>query len=149
VTKYLQLMEQAEQYITEERPKLDGPADVARFMRPLLKDAEQEMFYVLHMNSKSCLVYCQLTTVGLADRANVHAREIFREAIVRNASRVILCHNHPTGDPTPSHADISSTKDLIAAGEIIGIKVMDHVVIGKRTETRIKDYVSFREETLL
>jgi len=75
----------------------------------------------------------------------VTAREVFLGAISRRASALILIHNHPSGDPTPSEADIKVTRDLIRAGQLLKIEVLDHVILGRRTEERPKDYVSLRE----
>ena len=89
-----------------------------------------------------------MVTVGLLDRSQAHAREIFRPAIQYSAAKLILAHNHPSGDPTPSPNDISSTRDLIKTGEIIGIPVIDHVVVGLPQDGRC-DYYSFREHELI
>jgi len=75
----------------------------------------------------------------------VHPREIFRPAITSRAAAVILAHNHPSGDPTPSEADIRVTRDLIKAGQLLKIEVLDHVILGQRTTDRPKDFLSLRE----
>jgi DNA repair protein RadC len=149
MTKYLELMELATQYMQEEKPRMSGPADIANFMRPLFQDAKQEMFYVLLVDAKNGLLDFQCATVGLVDRSHIHAREVFRRAIIRNACRIILAHNHPSGDPTPSAPDIECTRNLVNAGKIIGIEIIDHVVVGFKTPTRMQDYISFRETNLL
>jgi DNA repair protein RadC len=149
MTKYLEMMEQAAQYMQEAKPRLSGPSDIANFMRPLFLDAKQESFYVLLVSAKNDLLDFQCVTVGLVDRSHIHAREVFRRAIIRNACRIMLSHNHPSGDPTPSAPDIECTRNLVNAGKIIGIDVVDHVVIGFKTPERHRDYLSFREENLL
>ena len=75
----------------------------------------------------------------------VHAREVFRTAILAAASAVILAHNHPSGDPAPSEADIKVTRDLIRAGQLLKIEVLDHVILGRPTPERAKDFSSLRE----
>jgi DNA repair protein RadC len=75
----------------------------------------------------------------------VHPREVFKAAISANAAAVVLAHNHPSGDPTPSEADIKVTRDLIRAGQLLKIDVLDHVIIGHATPERQKDYASLRE----
>jgi DNA repair protein RadC len=75
----------------------------------------------------------------------VHPREVFRPAIQNNAAALVLVHNHPSGDPTPSEADIKVTRDLIRAGQLLKIEVLDHVILGRVTQERQKDYVSLRE----
>jgi DNA repair protein RadC len=75
----------------------------------------------------------------------VHPREVFKSAIALNAAALVLAHNHPSGDPTPSEADIKITRDLIRAGQILKIEVLDHLILGRRTAERLKDYVSLKE----
>lgn len=147
--RYREMMEEASAYVAEEKPKAECPNDVATLIRPLTQDAEQETFFVILLNTKNCVIKIERITVGLVDRAAVHAREVFRSAIVNNSSRLLLCHNHPSGDPTPSAQDIACTRSLVEAGKIVGIEVLDHVVLGNRTPQRTKDYLSFREENLI
>jgi DNA repair protein RadC len=92
---------------------------------------ECECFIVLILNTRKRVKGHQLVTIGTMDTLLVHAREVFRTAIVASASGVILLHNHPSGDPTPSEADIKVTRDLIRAGQILKIEVVDHIVIGR------------------
>jgi DNA repair protein RadC len=82
---------------------------------------------------------------GTLDTILVHPREVFRAAIAANAAGIVLVHNHPSGDPTPSDADIKVTRDLIRAGQLLKIEVVDHVIIGRATAERTKDYASLRE----
>jgi DNA repair protein RadC len=81
----------------------------------------------------------------LVDTLLAHPREVFRAAIAANASAVVLAHNHPSGDPTPSANDIKITRELIRAGQTVKIDVLDHVILGRRAQERGKDYVSLRE----
>jgi len=148
-SKFLELMDAASAYITEEKPKSESPEDIARVMRPLTQDLTQESFFIVLLNTKNRILSIEAVTTGLVDRAPIHAREAFRMAIVQNASRIVLVHNHPSGDPTPSTQDIACTRQLVEAGKIIGIEVIDHVVLGEKTESRYKDYISFREEGLI
>jgi DNA repair protein RadC len=90
-------------------------------------------------------VKAALQTAGLVARAQADAREVFKAAIAANAAAIVLVHNHPSGDPTPSEADIKVTRDLIRAGQLLKIAVLDHVIIGRATPERPKDYVSLRE----
>jgi DNA repair protein RadC len=82
---------------------------------------------------------------GTLDTILVHPREVFKTAITANAAALVLAHNHPSGDPTPSEADIKVTRDLIRAGQLLKIEVLDHVIIGRATAERPRDYVSLRE----
>jgi len=133
-----------------EGDKAQAPEDIARFLRGLgIQNEEQERFLTIILDTKHQIKGFCTVTIGLIDRSQVHSREVFRTAIVQGASHVILAHNHPSGDPTPSAQDIDCTKDLVAAGKIIGIEVLDHVIIGLATPSRVRDYLSFREENLL
>ena len=90
---------------------------------------ECECFVVLLLNTRKRVKGHQLVTIGTMDTLLVHAREVFRTAIVSSAASVLLLHNHPSGDPTPSEADIKVTRDLIRAGQLLKIEVLDHIVI--------------------
>ena len=79
------------------------------------------------------------------DQVLVHAREVFAVAIAKRASAIVIAHNHPGGDPTPSEADISVTRELIRAGQLLKIEVLDHVIMGRSTTERPRDYTSLRE----
>lgn len=105
------------------------PLDVAMLCSDMGEFA-QESFQVLTLNSKNKLVNRHLVTLGLADASLVHPREVFRPAILDNASAVVLVHNHPSGDPQASMEDIRITRQLIAAGKLLDIKVVDHIIIG-------------------
>ncbi|MCS7338330.1 MAG: hypothetical protein NZ739_08870, partial [Verrucomicrobiae bacterium] len=82
---------------------------------------------------------------GTLDTLLVHPREVFRHAITANAAAIVLVHNHPSGDPTPSEADIRITRELVRAGQLLKIEVLDHIVIGRPSADREKDYVSLRQ----
>lgn len=135
--------------VARERPRLQSPAEVADLLREDLRGREQEEFHALLLDTRNYLIRDACVTVGLVDRSQVHAREVFRDAIRESCSRLILAHNHPSGDPSPSPQDIDCTRSLAAAGKVVGIEVLDHVVLGARTPSRPRDYVSFREAGLL
>jgi DNA repair protein RadC len=129
---YSVIMEAFADYIVAERPFMDTPAMVAQMISPLLLPKPQEELWILNLNHKNRLIGVCQSTVGLLNSSQVHAREVFRQAIVQNAARIILVHQHPSGDPTPSQRDIETTKKLKEAGAVIGIEVIDHVVLGER-----------------
>jgi DNA repair protein RadC len=104
-----------------------------------------ESFQVLLLNVRKRLIRAEKISQGLLDTILVHPREVFRAAIAANAAGVVLVHNHPSGDPTPSEADIKVTRDLIRAGQLLKIEVVDHVIIGRATAERAKDFSSLRE----
>jgi len=126
-----------------ERLRINGPADVYARCAPALRDLRQEEFLVLLLNTQHAVMRELLVTRGTLDTSIVHPREVFRPAIAESAAAVILVHNHPSGDPTPSPEDQEVTKQLAAAGQLIGIPVLDHIVIGDAR------YVSFVESGLL
>jgi DNA repair protein RadC len=108
---------------------LTTPDAVEKYLNEL-KAAQQECFVVIALNAKNKVIEKHLVSIGTVSSALVHPRECFRPLIESSASACILVHNHPSGDPTPSSEDIKITRQLISAGEIMGIKVLDHIVIG-------------------
>jgi len=125
--------------------RVEHPVEVAALMRDELRGREQEEFHVLALDPRHQVLRRERVTIGLADRTQVHPREVFRVAIRYNASRVVLVHNHPSGDPTPSATDIKLTNTLVSAGKLLGIEVVDHVILGTREPGREQDWSSFRE----
>jgi DNA repair protein RadC len=126
-----------------ERVRIQGPRDVYERCAPSMRDLVQEEFRVLMLNTQHAVVRELVVTRGTLDTSLVHPREVFRAAVAEAASAVILVHNHPSGDPSPSHEDRDVTRQLVEAGRIIGIPVMDHLIIGDAR------YVSFVEAGLL
>ena len=139
------LAKRMEQERRDESPVLDNPATVVKFMRENNRLRIVESFQVLLLNTRKRLVRVEEISEGTLDTLLVHPREVFRAAIAANAAAIVLIHNHPSGDPTPSEADIKVTRDLIRAGQLLKIEVVDHVIIGQATAERAKDYSSLRE----
>lgn len=132
-----------------ERPKIRHASDAADLLREKLRGKPQEELHALLLDTRNYLLRDDCITVGLADRSQAHAREVFRNAIRENSSRLILVHNHPSGDPMPSPQDVECTRGLVGAGRLIGIEVVDHVVLGTRTPSRERDFISLRELNLM
>jgi len=128
-----------------EAPLLDTPERIADLLREESRPQDVEQFRVVLLNTRRRLIGLETISQGTLDTLLVHPREVFKRAIAANASAVVLVHNHPSGDPTPSEADIKVTRDLIRAGQLLKIEVLDHVIIGRRTTERQKDYLSLRE----
>lgn len=126
-----------------ERPRIGSPADVYRWFAPLMADLSAEEFHVLALDSQSAVLRDLLITRGILNSSLVHPREVFRGAIAEAAAGIIVVHNHPSGDPTPSPDDRAVTRQLIEAGRILDLPVYDHVVVGNGR------YVSFAESGLL
>jgi DNA repair protein RadC len=115
-----------------EKPitKITCAEDVFNHFHERLKDEKQEQFYVLLLNSKNQIIKEELISKGILDASIIHPREVFKPAIKNSASKIILIHNHPSGDPKPSNEDLDITEKLTGAGDQIGIKILDHVIIG-------------------
>jgi len=126
-----------------ERVRIRTPADVFRYYAPRLADLPAEEFHVLALDTQSGVLRDLLVTRGLVNASLVHPREVFRGAIAEAAAGIILVHNHPSGDPTPSADDRAATRQLVESGRVLDLPVHDHVVIGAGR------YVSFAESGLL
>lgn len=123
--------------------RIHAPADVHRLSAPRLRDLPVEEFRVLALGSQSQVLADLLITRGLLNSALVHPREVFRAAIAEAAAGIIVVHNHPSGDPTPSAEDRAVTRQLVEAGRLLDVPVLDHVIVGGER------YVSFAEAGLL
>lgn len=144
-TKILAALELGRRATEEERgprERIRTPRDVYDRMRLRLRDLPHEEFHVLLLNTQNEVLRDVAITRGTLDASLVHPREVFRPAIMEPASSVVLVHNHPSGDPTPSPEDRSVTTQLRHAGEMVGIDVIDHVIVGEGR------YVSFVEAGL-
>jgi len=126
-----------------DRPRIRSPADVYRWFAPRLADLAAEEFHVLALDSQSGVLRDLLVTRGILNSSLVHPREVFRGAIAEAAAGIIVVHNHPSGDPTPSADDRAVTRQLVEAGRVLDLPVYDHVVVGANR------YVSFAEAGLL
>jgi DNA repair protein RadC len=128
-----------------ESPMLDTPERIAEVLREDNRNYEVESFQVVLLNTRRRMISIERISQGTLDTILVHPREVFRHAISANAAAIVLVHNHPSGDPSPSEADIKVTRDLIRAGQLLKIEVLDHVILGRVTAERSKDYASLRE----
>jgi DNA repair protein RadC len=128
-----------------ESPLVDTPIQVANLLREENRTYETEHFQVLLLNTRRRLIRAVHLSTGTLNEVHIHAREVFRAAISANASAVILAHNHPSGDPAPSEADIRVTRDLLRASRLLRIELIDHVILGRATPERPQDFVSLRE----
>ncbi|MBR1886068.1 MAG: DNA repair protein RadC [Schwartzia sp.] len=113
----------------QQLEKIEGPEDVARYASPILRFEQKEHFLVLLLDVRNRVLAMPTISVGSLTASVAHPREIFREAIRYSAANMILIHNHPSGDPTPSREDMQLTRQMMKAGEIMGIPVLDHVII--------------------
>ena len=125
-----------------KKPLVKTPEDIVALVRNRLKGKKREHFLALLLDTRGQLIKVSEISVGSLDTSVVHPREVFKEAISASAASVIFVHNHPSGDPTASEDDIKLTKRLAEAGEIMGIDVLDHVIIGD------KEYLSLKRKDL-
>lgn len=150
---YAAVMEACAAYVAVTRPALRDPEATVAFIRPVLEaatsgDAHEGFVTVLLDTQNRPIGIPHVTTLGLLDSSPVHPREVFRAAVRENAASVILAHNHPSGGITPSKEDIDITLRLVEAARILGIRVVDHVIIGKATAST-PGFVSLREKNLV
>lgn len=123
-----------------KRPHIATPQDVVALCWPQMRGASREMFWALALNTKNHLLRTIEVSIGSLNASIVHPRELFREAVTAAAASIVVTHNHPSGDPTPSGADIQLTRRLVKAGDVMGIEVLDHVIIGDDgTHTSMRD----------
>lgn len=127
-----------------EQPLLDTPDKVADLLRQENLMYQTEQFQLVLLNTRRRLIRVEKLAQGTLDSVVVHPRDVFRLAIAANASAIILVHNHPSGDPSPSEADVRITRELIRAGYLLKIEILDHVILGRPGPGREKDYASLR-----
>jgi DNA repair protein RadC len=132
-----------------ERPRIVSPEEGAAVLRERARSLDREVFWVLLLDTKSRLMAppCEVSK-GILNSSLIHPREIFKPAVQYSAASIILAHNHPSGDPSPSANDIRITKKLIDAGKIMEIKVLDHLIIGRKNPDGANDFLSIRETGL-
>ena len=125
----------------DTRYRISTPADAANLVMLDMAYLDSEQMRILLLDSKSQLVEKVNLYQGTANSSVLRAAEIFRPAIIRNCPGLILCHNHPSGDPTPSPEDIEATKHLVAAGRILDIELVDHIIIGHQRFVSLKEHL--------
>ncbi|MEQ8226081.1 MAG: DNA repair protein RadC [Candidatus Eremiobacterota bacterium] len=130
-------------YSDIEKPSINTPPDVARLLMNEMRYYKKEVFKILLLDRKNKLIKIETISSGILDASLVHPREVFYPAIQELASRIILVHNHPSGNCTPSAQDIEITKNIIESGKILNIEVVDHIVIGDGK------FLSLREKRII
>ena len=127
----------------ELNPIIETPQDVYDILGPEMQALEQEVVKVILLDSRNRVIKVEDISKGSLDTNVVHPRELFRSAIDNNAASIVILHNHPSGDSEPSEADITLTKRIVEAGNIVGIEVQDHVIVGSNK------FMSFRDKGLI
>ncbi|MHB1042086.1 MAG: RadC family protein [Eubacteriales bacterium] len=134
----LELARRLSQYTGPQRPVIRSPEDAAGLVMEEMRHLDREHFRAILLDTKNHVIATEKISVGTLNSSTVHPRELFRNAIKRSAAAIILLHNHPSGDPSPSQEDIDITGRVAEAGNIIGISVLDHIVIGDNKFTSFK-----------
>jgi DNA repair protein RadC len=129
---------------------LDTPETTVAYLTPQLADSlvyrpDVENFIVIYLNARLRPIGFQIPCTGTLDMVLVHPREVFKGAFVMNAHSLVIAHNHPSGDPSPSQADIKMTRDLIRAAQLLQFGLLDHIILGRATPDRPKSYSSLHE----
>ena len=125
-----ELARRLETFDGQSKSKINSPEDVYRRLYPAMRESKKEHFVELCLDTKNQVIREDTISIGSLNANIVHPREVFRTALIESAAHIIVAHNHPSGDPTPSREDIDITKKLVETGKIMGIDVLDHVIIG-------------------
>lgn len=127
-----------------QQRKITSPRDIAEIVGDFIEDSDREKCIAIYLNTKNEPTAIHTVSIGSLNASIVHPREVMKGAILSNSNGMILVHNHPSGDTTPSQEDIGITKRLVEAGELLGIKVLDHVIMGSKDR-----YTSLRERGII
>lgn len=128
-----------EKNILVDNKKVSSPKDVYKLMKDYLKGADREYLVLLSLDMKNNINSINTVSIGSLNSSIVHPREIFKTAILSNAASIILIHNHPSGDTTPSKEDINITYRIKESGKILGIELLDHVILGDNSYSSLKE----------
>ncbi|MBV9850109.1 MAG: DNA repair protein RadC [Armatimonadetes bacterium] len=126
-------------FTADARPAIGGPRDVANLLMPDLRYVKKETLKSLLLDTKNKVIAIKTVSVGDLSSSIVHPREVYKDAVIASAASLIVAHNHPSGDPAPSAEDVSVTQRLMEAGEILGIELLDHIIIGDGTFVSLKE----------
>lgn len=124
---------------TKKKKKITSPRDLVDFFTADMSRLKREHFKITMLDTKNNIIGISEISIGNLNSSIVHPREVFKEAIKRSSSAIILVHNHPSGDPTPSREDIKITKRLVECGDLLGIRVLDHIIIGDKKHISLKE----------
>jgi DNA repair protein RadC len=130
-------------YKSGDEFRISNPKDAADMVMEDMRYLKQEVLRVVLLNTKNVVMSAKNISVGSLNSSIVHPREVFSEAVKRSCASIIVCHNHPSGDPTPSNEDINVTQRLKECGKLLGIDLLDHIIIGDGT------YLSLKEKGIL
>lgn len=133
-----------EKTMTYDFKTISKPADVAKIIKAFVGNSDRENLVVVCLDTKNNITAINTVSIGTINKTSAHPREIFKIAILSNSNCIIIAHNHPSGDPSPSRTDIEFTNNIVDAGEIVGIEVLDHIIVGDGEQ-----YISFKKRGLI
>jgi DNA repair protein RadC len=139
ISACFEIARRLESFNNVEKPKISSPEDVYRRLFPRMREYKKEMFIELCLDTKNQIIKEEVVSMGSLNANVVHPREVFKLALTESAAHIIVAHNHPSGDPVPSREDIEITKKLVETGNIMGITVLDHVIIGDGRHFSMKE----------
>jgi DNA repair protein RadC len=139
IQSIFELARRLETFVDEPKIKICSPKDVYAFMYPKYREQKKEKFIALYLDTKNQVIKEDTVSIGSLNASIVHPREVFKGALELSSASIIVCHNHPSGDPSPSREDIAVTEKLVEGGKLLGIDVLDHIIIGDGRYVSLKD----------
>jgi DNA repair protein RadC len=139
IAAVFELARRLETFVEEPKRKVCSPKDVYTLMYPKMREQKKEKFITLCLDTKNQILREEVVSVGSLNASIVHPREVFKSALMESSASVIMVHNHPSGDPSPSREDIMVTEKMVEGGKLLGIDVLDHIIIGEGRYVSLKD----------
>jgi DNA repair protein RadC len=139
IAAVFELARRLETFVEEPKRKVCSPKDVYTLMYPKMREQKKEKFITLCLDTKNQILREEVVSIGSLNASIVHPREVFKSALMESSASVIMVHNHPSGDPSPSREDIMVTEKMVEGGKILGIDVLDHIIIGEGRYVSLKD----------
>lgn len=139
ISAVFELARRLETFVEEPKRKVRSPKDVYTLMYPKMREQKKERFITLYLDTKNQILKEETVSIGSLNASIVHPREVFKSALMESSASVIMIHNHPSGDPSPSREDIMVTEKLVEGGKLLGIDVLDHIIIGDGKYVSLKD----------
>jgi DNA repair protein RadC len=139
IAAVFELARRLETFVEEPKRKICSPKDVYTLMYPKMREQKKEKFITLCLDTKNQILKEEVVSIGSLNASIVHPREVFKSALLESSASVIMVHNHPSGDPSPSREDIMVTEKMVEGGKLLGIDVLDHIIIGDGKYVSLKD----------
>jgi DNA repair protein RadC len=139
IAAVFELARRLEIFVEEPKRKVCSPKDVYTLMYPKMREQKKEKFITLCLDTKNQILKEEVVSIGSLNASIVHPREVFKSALLESSASVIMVHNHPSGDPSPSREDIMVTEKMVEGGKLLGIDVLDHIIIGEGRYVSLKD----------